>query len=113
MVRSLEPLLERRDVIGYAAARNTRLLAEQLTEYHKLRDELVEKYGEDEVDENGSPTGRMMLSPKSPKFREFADELGRFASIAHDFEPFAIGYGEAIGKLSGAEMLAVDWMFEA
>ena len=112
MLRALEPLLERRDIIGYAAARNARLLREQLTEYHGVRDELVEKYGERELDEEGNETGRMRVSPSSERFRDFIDELQRYADISHDFDPFRIKYTEAIGNLSGQEMLAVDWMFE-
>lgn len=112
MLRALGPLLERRDVIGYAAARNARLLRDELTEYHKVLDELVEKYGERELDEDGNETGRMRMSPASERFRDFADELRRYAEISHDFEPFRIKYTEAIGQLSGQEMLAVDWMFE-
>jgi hypothetical protein len=52
------------------------------------------------------------MSPASERFRDFADELRRYAEISHDFEPFRIKYTEAIGQLSGQEMLAVDWMFE-
>ena len=112
MLQGLEPLLERRDVIGYAAARNARLLRDELTEFHKVRNELVEKYGERELDEDGNETGRIMVSPSSEHFRDFADELRRYAEISHSFEPFRIKYTEAIGNLSGQEMLAVDWMFE-
>ena len=38
------PLLSHRDIVGYAAARNTRVLSRSLTEYTAFRDRLVEKY---------------------------------------------------------------------
>ena len=45
MVQELRPLLSHRDIVGYAAARNTRVLSRSLTEYTAFRDRLVEKYG--------------------------------------------------------------------
>ena len=112
MLKNLEPILERRDVIGYAAARNSRILSTELTEYHKLRDELVAKYGENDVDEDGNPTGQISLAIESPNFKQFADELTRYASISHEPEIFKLKFEEAIGQLSGTELLSVEWMFE-
>lgn len=112
MLEALAPLLDRRDVIGYAAARNTRLLSAELSEYSRIRDELVMKYGEAEIGEDGNPTGRVSIAPTSANFRMFLDEIGRFAEIEHEPELFLIKYEEAIGKLSGSELLAVEWMFE-
>ena len=112
MLRSLEPLLERRDMIGYAAARNTRILREELIEYHAKRDELVLKYGENEKDENGNPTGQVFISLTSPKFSEFIDAISVFDSIEHEPEIFQIEYSEAIGVLSGTELLECEFMFK-
>lgn len=112
MLEALAPLLDRRDVIGYAAARNTRLLRTELNEYSRIRDELVMKYGEAEIGEDGNPTGRVSIAPTSANFPMFLDEIGRFAEIEHEPELFTIKYGEAIGKLSGSELLSVEWMFE-
>lgn len=112
MLGQLKPLLERRDVIGYAAARNSRILTEELTEYTKVRDELVMKYGEADEDADGNPTGSVSLSVTSANFPKFVDEIERFATITHEPKLFRLKFEEAIGKLSGTELLAVEWMFE-
>lgn len=112
MSKALEKHLDRRDVIGYAAARNMRSLRGQLREYFEMRDNLVLQYGEELLDEQGKPTGQVRIEPDSERFDEFADALAKFASIEHEPEIFKIKYAEAIGKLSGAELLEVEFMFE-
>lgn len=112
MLKSLKPLLERRDIIGYAAARNSRVLRDELTEFHAKRDELVLKYGESETDEDGNPTGQFYISVASPKFSEFVDAISVFDSLEHEPNLFKIKYDEAIGKLTGTELLECEWMFE-
>ena len=112
MLNAIGPLLERRDVIGYAAARNARILRGELTEYHKVRDELVMKYGEPDVDEGGNRTGQVSITVDSPSFAQFADELERYANISHEPDIFKIKFDKAIGALSGAEILSCEFMFE-
>lgn len=111
MLQSLEPFLDRADVIGYAAARNTRLLHTELSEYLERKLKLLQEYGEEEsVD--GAPTGRVCIKAGMPGFGEFVESLSAFGEIAHEPELFTLPYEEAIGKLTGAELLALDWMFE-
>lgn len=112
MLNALAPLLERRDVIGYAAARNARLLSAELTEYMVAKNGLIEEYGEPMVDESGNETGGSSISVDSPRFAEFAEKLEPLAALEADFEPFRIKFESAIGELSGTELLALDWMFE-
>lgn len=110
MLLSLEPLLERRDIVGYAAARNTRVLQAEAMEYLKRRDELIEKYGEPEFADNGTPTGRTQLQIDSDAYKRFADDLALYSNIKHRPLLFKIPYEEAIGKMSGTEILACEWM---
>lgn len=112
MVNLLSNHLERTDKIGYAAARNTRILQNAALEYLQRREQLVNKYGETELDESGRPTGRKMLKFTSPAFKDFAEELEEYALIEHDVDLFKIPYDEAIGKLSGSELLSIDFIFE-
>lgn len=112
MLQSLEPVLECSGMVGYAAARNTRLLRQACAEYLAKQEELVNELGEPEMDGNGLPTGRVVITPASPNFGEFIESLGRYADIEHDFEPFRIPIGEAIGMLTGTQMLSLDWMLE-
>lgn len=110
MLRQLQPILSRRDVLGYMAARNYRILSESLTEYHAMRQKLLEKYGEEQPDENGIPM--IQLKFNSPAFKQFADELAPFNEMEHEVELMIGKYSDAIGSLSGEEILAIDWMLE-
>ena len=113
MVQELRPLLSHRDIVGYAAARNTRVLSRSLTEYTAFRDRLVEKYGEPETDgDAGMETGRIVLKMDSPKFQEFLNELEPFNVMEHEVELMTLKYGDVIGALSGEEILSIDWMLE-
>ena len=113
MVQELRPLLSHRDIVGYAAARNTRVLSRSLTEYTAFRDRLVEKYGEPEPDgDAGRETGRIVLKMDSPKFQEFLNELEPFNVMEHEVELMTLKYGDVIGALSGEEILSIDWMLE-
>lgn len=112
MLRQLQPLLPRRDKIGYVAARNHRRLADSLVEYERFRNSLIEKYGEHEKDENGKELPTILLSMSSPNFKMFSEEMAPFNEMEHEVEIMTLPYDEAIGNLSGEEILSVDWMFE-
>lgn len=110
MINSLNDLLDRKDLIGYAAARNTRLLTNECAEFIKRRDELIQEYGEPVRDENGNTTGDMKVSMTSPCFSKFVDELEKFGEIKHEVNIFTIPESEVIGSLSGREILELEWM---
>ena len=94
MRSSLQPLLDMRDVCGYAAARNYRILSDELTEYDQRKREIMLEIGEPEV-VDGKETGRLYIPTErvSPRLMR-------------------VKWGDAIGVLSGNEMLTVQWMFE-
>lgn len=110
MLLQLKPFLARRDKIGYAAARNHRRLAECLTEYERFRNSLIEKYGEQDQDEEGNTLNTISISLNSPNFKMFADELSPYNDMEHEVELMTLPYSEAIGVLTGEEILAIDWM---
>ena len=112
MSSSIEKHLERTDAIGYAAARNVRVLADELTEFREKRDALIAEYGEQEVDDDGNPTGMVSVKPDSERFDEFAEKLGELASMEHEPRIFKLPIASAEGKLSGFELLESWWMFE-
>ena len=112
MAEALEKHLDRRDVIGYAAARNTRLLREELTEYSEKIRELVNEHGVPDLDDGGAPTGSVSLPFGSDGFKRFMEAIAPFADIEHEPPIFKVKYSEAIGALSGKELLEIDWMFE-
>lgn len=112
MLSGLAPLLERDDIIGYAAARNTSALRGELAEYLKMRERLIEKHGEDVFDGDGVPTGVKRIGPDSPNAGAFLSDLAPLAAISHEPRLMRLPYAEAIGKLTGSRLLELDWMFE-
>ena len=108
MLRQLQPLLSHRDKIGYVAARNYRVLSDALTEYELFRQSLIEKYGEEYIKEDG--TSEIRIKMDTPAFRSFCDEIAPFDSIEHEVELMTTPFTDAIGHLSGEEILSIDWM---
>lgn len=111
MLQQLRPLLSHRDKIGYVAARNFRILSNSLTEYETIRRSLIEKYGTEETDPK---TGQPVISIKtdSPNFKQFCDELAPFNEMEHEIDLMMAKYNDAIGCLTGEEILSIDWMLE-
>ena len=112
MIASLEPLLERTDKIGYAAARNTRILQSCAMEYLERREQLIAKHGTPRLDDEGNPTGVSEIRIGSEEFDAYAAEIEEWALIEHEPDIFKLKYEDVIDKLSGAQILAVDWMLE-
>ncbi len=112
MIHQLQPLLSRRDKIGYIAARNYRFLENSLTEYTMFKNSLVEKYGEPDRDELGNELPTVSLKISSPNFKLFCEELEPLSSIEHEVELMTAKYDDVAGVLSGEEILDIDWMLE-
>lgn len=112
MIAALEPFLDRVDKIGYAAARNTRILRTETQEYLERREALIEQYGTAELDESGNPTGRTELRFDSPNFKSYEAEITEWAMIEHSPDIFKLKYSDALEKLTGREILSIDWMLE-
>lgn len=112
MIKALSKYLDRKDMLGYAAARNTRILTFELMEFENIRDELILKYGEPELDEEGNPSDQITLKVDSPKFKDFVEEIDKFAFVEHDPSLFKIKPEHVIGELSGTEIMEIDWMIE-
>ncbi|MDD6566977.1 MAG: hypothetical protein PUF11_09385 [Parafannyhessea umbonata] len=111
MINALAPLLGRTDSLGYAAAYNTRTLTNEAMEYIQLYQRKLEEYGTPVVDEDGNQTGQYELEVASQNFERFRDETRDFALMEHDFEPYTVPVTDAMGRISGSQMLSVQWMF--
>lgn len=112
-IAELRLFLDRRDRIGYAAARNTRILQNACMEYMNRKDELISIYGEPELDENGNPTGRKYIVIGDKAFDKYSQDIEAYASIEHDVDGiFKLKYDDVIDILSGEEILTLDWMLE-
>ena len=112
MLTSLSGLLDRVDLIGYAAARNTRILRSEAQEYLNIRDSLIAELGEPQLDEDGNETGLLGIAMGTPAFEEFKQRIAQWAAIEHEPPIYRIPADEVIGKLSGSEILGIEWMLD-
>lgn len=112
MINSLQQVLSHRDKIGYYAARNYRILNDSLIEYQNFKNSLIAKYGTTDVDSDGKELQTISIKVGSQNFDDFLKELEPFNNIEHEVELMIAKYEDAIGCLSGEEILAIDWMLE-
>lgn len=110
LVPTLEPLLERRDRIGYVAARNTRTMLDATAEYERRRDELIQEHGTPGTDEDGNETGAYEIRIGTPAYAAFERDIREWAEFEHDLALIPLTFDEVEGRLSGTEILAIDWM---
>ena len=105
MAESLAPLLSRRDLIGYAAAVNTRRIGDATAEYARIREELIEEYG--------TLTDNMFtIVIGTPEHEAFERAIAEVANIEQDIDVMLVPRDRACGELTGEELLAAWWMFE-
>ena len=104
MALSLAQHLDRTDRLGFAAARNTRLIRDALIDYRGKRDELVRKYGE------AGDDGNVSISPASNKWAQFVEELAPLSEIEIDVDVFTVDEDDLVGKITGSQVLEIDWM---
>ena len=94
---------EEKGVLGFAIARNRRVLAAELKEYAQKRDELLKEYGSDEGG------GRFTIpTEKVPAFSEalrpYAEMIADVAITQVDEETFCGG------NLTSSQMFVLEWM---
>lgn len=111
MKQSLDKYLDRRDLIGYAAARNARILDDELATFIEMKNKAIIRNGEEEHDQDGNVIG-VSLKRDSEGFKKFVDEMSPLMDVECEPRIFKIKFDQAIGVLSGSEILELDWMFE-
>ena len=109
---SLIPLLSQRNILGYIIARNYRMLSNELLEYEKFRNDLIQKYGEQDKDENGNLLPTVTVKIGTENFVEFYTELKPLNDMKHEVDLMTAKYESVIDILSGEEILSIDWMLE-
>lgn len=111
-IQKMEAFLDRTDLIGYACAVNTNKFKTILEPFYQMRDNMIEQYGTEEKDENGTPTGRAIIPIDSPNFNTFKEEFDKLGKIEHDVDIYTIPSATVIDKLSGEDVLSIIWMLE-
>lgn len=112
MRHQLEPVLAQRNRIGYAAARNYRVLSDALTEYSQFRNQLIKEYGTPDKADDGTELPTMSIKIGSPAFKNFCEAMAEYNNIEQEIELMTVKYDNVIGILSGDEIVAIDWMLE-
>ncbi len=108
MRNDLDDMLPKTDVIGFAAAKNARVLDAELSTFNKKRDELIRELGEEDEENSGSYS----IQPNTEAYSEFAKRLMEYAEVECEVSICTIAASKAEGKLSGSEMLKVEWMLD-
>ena len=78
----------------------------------KISQNLLKIFNENFFDKDGNQTGNMVIQIGSDNFKKFQQFIYPYATIEHDVTIFKIPYSEVIGKLTGSEILEIDWMLE-
>jgi hypothetical protein len=110
-LETLQPLLQRRDLIGYAAAVNAHRIGDAIGAYMRIRSDLINEHGVPRTDEDGNIVGYSVIVG-TQEHAEFQRELAEVAGITQDVEIMTVPLERACGELSGDELLQTWWMFE-
>lgn len=111
-LQELAPILKQRNMLGYLAAYNTRVFTNALQEYSSFEREAIMKYGVNDLDEQGFPTGTKSIQIGSPEYKEFIKELRPYLDIEQEVSIAIAKYESVINILSGEEILELDWMLD-
>lgn len=111
MVDACERHLDDMGLLGYACARNARLLTLATVEYAQRRERAVREFGSEVRDASGNVTG-YTINPFSENWRLYRERMGEFDAIEHEVDVFKIKAEDIVGAVSGKEMLALDFMLD-
>ena len=112
MLANVEPLLSKKGLVGYAAARNARVLKGEIAEYIEMKNSAISELGEEEVDGEGRPTGHVTLKFDSPAFEEYKRRMDGVDTAVSEPKIFRVRAADVMDQLSGEEMLKLDWMID-
>lgn len=106
----LKPILPHRDKVGYISARNTRIIQNSLTEYFQFKQDLIKKYGDIDVDEQGKALSTISIFENSPNFEVFNEEFSPIRDLEQTINIMTMSYDEIVGILNGTEILNLEFM---
>lgn len=112
MIATLEKYLDRRDMLGFAAAKNINILKDASREYLDLKNELIQKYGEQMTSDDGMPIPSFRLEVGTEGFDKYMEEIEVFANAESEPNIFKVDASAVVGILTGTEILEIMWMIE-
>lgn len=105
---SLKRLSERSDVIGYAAARNYRTMADAIREFYQLKDGIAKKYGKPVLDDDGNETGEYHVPIDCPAMNDIFSAM----MDTQKLDVYSIPAADALNKIPGQDIINLDFMFD-
>ncbi len=112
MAEALQPLLELNGIVGYTAARNMRLIVDEIADYLQMKERLLRAHGHEAADADGKPTGSYAIGPDDEGFAEFLAEFSEIANVRHAVEFYRLPAERCIGALTGRQFLDCSFMVE-
>jgi sarcosine oxidase gamma subunit len=118
MIHSARELGGCKGLLGHVLAYNVRRLTEAAQEYLSAKDEALIKYGTEQADQQGNPTGWYVIDKEAHP--DIVDELAALGAVEHDVDVSKIKYMEAIETKAGESLLdltceqqlSIAWMLE-
>ena len=107
----LDGYLDKTGKLGYAIARNKRLISDNLTEFSAARRGLVEKYGVTTYDDDGNPL-TITVAEGDPNYPKFVEEITPILEAEITVDIFTISSAEAIEQLNAKGFLELEWMID-
>lgn len=98
-------------VLGYACARNARMMTFANAEYIQARAAAIRRHGDEVRNDKGRVTGHT-ISPESEGWDAYREEMAPLDAMEHEVDVVRVPAVDLIGELSGAEMLALDFMID-
>lgn len=94
-------------IVGYALAKNYRLLNQELIEYQDIKQKLFKKYGKDNE-------GTLIIEKDTKEYNEYLKEISKFDEIEIDIDFMKVDEEDfKNSKLTGEEMnILMDYMLE-
>ena len=96
-----------RGVLGYACARNLRMLAFSASEYLDERNSLIKEYGRKIESADGV---RYEITPSDESWNDFEAAISPLNGIEHDIDVTVVNASDLIGAMSGSDLLELDFM---
>lgn len=112
LIELCERYVDYKGKLGYACARNMRMLTNASQEFLATKNKLIERYGEVELDDQGDETGRVKINTDSQHWDDFVAEIEPLETIEHSVEIMKVEADEVIEQLTGREIMALGWMIE-
>lgn len=98
---------ENTGVVGFALAKNYRLLNQELTEYYSFKQSLFQKYGKENE-------GVLVIEKETKEYVEYLKEISEYDNIEIDVDLMKVKEDDfKNSKLTGEEMIILmDYMLE-